>query len=141
MRFVLASERALAQQLRAAPSKMNTRLLGTSVVQPLGLKVAVGTTRLLSLSHRPSRTLGHSLAPATSAARSATYSTAAPQRDPREKDLAIPNKAVKAIFDQSGGPCRMVTYDPSQVQLKEGEVLVRITYTGVCHTYVHRHRL
>lgn len=56
--------------------------------------------------------------------------------DPREKDLKIPTNAVKAVFDKKGGPVRMVNYDPSRVKLNVGEVLVRITYSGVCHTCV-----
>lgn len=56
--------------------------------------------------------------------------------DVREQQLEVPVSATKAVFDQVGGPVKFVTYDPSQVQLKPGEVLVRITYSGVCHTYV-----
>lgn len=56
--------------------------------------------------------------------------------DPREQQLQVPTSATKAVFDKVGGPVKFVTYDPSKVELKPGEVLVRITYSGVCHTYV-----
>lgn len=56
--------------------------------------------------------------------------------DVRETQLDVPATATKAIFRQKGGPIEFVQYDPNKVELKPGEVLVRITYTGVCHTCV-----
>lgn len=57
--------------------------------------------------------------------------------DPREKDLTVPNEARRAIFDTVGGPIKFETYNPSAIQLQEGQVLVRILYTGVCHSCVN----
>lgn len=58
--------------------------------------------------------------------------------DAREQQLQVPTSATKAVFDTVGGPVKFVTYDPSSVELQPGQVLVRVTYTGVCHTYVSR---
>lgn len=56
--------------------------------------------------------------------------------DVREKQLNVPSVATKAVFKKTGGPIEFVQYNPDAIQLKEGEVLVRITYSGVCHTCV-----
>lgn len=56
--------------------------------------------------------------------------------EPREHSLIVPTSATKAVFDQVGGPIKFEEYDPSKIDLEPGQVLIHITYTGVCHTYV-----
>ncbi|CAE6397638.1 unnamed protein product [Rhizoctonia solani] len=53
-------------------------------------------------------------------------------------DLAIPLKQKAAIVEKSGGPVKIVEKPVTQIsELKTGEVLVKILYSGVCHTDVH----
>lgn len=133
---LLAGERAVAQQLRTSATKLSPALISTRASSTLGLTAA---TPARFFSSRPTRAAPVArLAPAIIPRATMAYSTASSTTpaDPREKDLSIPNKAVQAVFDKNGGPCRMVEYDPSKIELKNGECLVRITYTGVCHTYV-----
>ncbi|CAE6397657.1 unnamed protein product [Rhizoctonia solani] len=53
-------------------------------------------------------------------------------------DLAIPLKQKAAIVEKSGGLVKIVEKPVTQIsELKTGEVLVKILYSGVCHTDVH----
>lgn len=56
--------------------------------------------------------------------------------EPREHSLIVPTSATKAVFDKVGGPIKLVEYDPSKIDLKPGQVLIHITYTSACHTFV-----
>lgn len=55
--------------------------------------------------------------------------------DPRESALSIPKTHKVAIFTQKGGPVAVKEVPvPQQSDLKPGEALVRVIYSGVCHT-------
>lgn len=50
----------------------------------------------------------------------------------------IPTTAKRAIFYKTGGPVTVEDYQvPQQKDLKPGEALVKLEYTGVCHTDLH----
>lgn len=57
-------------------------------------------------------------------------------QDPREQQLDVSGQNRVAIFDKQGGPVSIKDV-PVQKQLKRGEALVRVIYTGVCHTDLH----
>jgi propanol-preferring alcohol dehydrogenase len=62
-----------------------------------------------------------------------------PQRstiDPREKQLNVPKRHKVAIFREQGGP---ITIEDADVvhDLPRGQALVRVIYSGVCHTDLH----
>ncbi len=46
----------------------------------------------------------------------------------------IPRKAMRAVFDKVGGPMTIQEYDPTLLKMRHDEVLVRLAYSGVCHT-------
>lgn len=50
--------------------------------------------------------------------------------------VAIPKTQTAVIFEKANGPLFVRNNHPvvQQPQLKPGEALVRIEYTGVCHT-------
>jgi len=53
-------------------------------------------------------------------------------------DLSVPKTQKVAMFEKSGGPVQIVerpVVQPSE--LKAGEVLVKVMYSGVCHTDLH----
>ncbi|GAA6026970.1 hypothetical protein JCM8097_006004 [Rhodosporidiobolus ruineniae] len=53
-----------------------------------------------------------------------------------------PKTATAIVFEEHNGPIKVVK-DHNVVQpneLKPGEVLVRVEYTGVCHTDLHAYR-
>ncbi|KAJ9477925.1 Alcohol dehydrogenase 3, mitochondrial [Pseudozyma hubeiensis] len=56
--------------------------------------------------------------------------------DPREQQLNISGQNRVAIFDKKGGPVSVKDV-PIQRDLKRGEALVRVIYSGVCHTDLH----
>ncbi|EST07927.1 Alcohol dehydrogenase GroES-like protein [Kalmanozyma brasiliensis GHG001] len=56
--------------------------------------------------------------------------------DAREQDLQISGQNRVAIFDKQGGPVSVKDV-PIQRDLKRGEALVRVIYSGVCHTDLH----
>ncbi|KDN50374.1 GroES-like protein [Tilletiaria anomala UBC 951] len=60
-----------------------------------------------------------------------------PGNELQATQLDIPNKATRAIFDKLGGPIKNDIYDPSLINLQNGEALVRVFYSGVCHTDLH----
>lgn len=70
------------------------------------------------------------MAPAATSSRSHTA------QDPREQQLDVSGQNRVAIFDKQGGPVSIKDV-PVQKQLKRGEALVRVIYTGVCHTDLH----
>jgi propanol-preferring alcohol dehydrogenase len=50
----------------------------------------------------------------------------------------IPTKALGAFFEKQGGPVTIREYDVKQPdQLQVGEALVKVEYSGVCHTDLH----
>lgn len=57
-------------------------------------------------------------------------------QDPREQQLEVSGQNRVAIFDKQGGPVSIKDV-PVQQQLKRGEALVRVIYSGVCHTDLH----
>ncbi|CCF53134.1 hypothetical protein NDA11_002148 [Ustilago hordei] len=57
-------------------------------------------------------------------------------QDPREQQLEVQGQNRVAIFDKQGGPVSIKDV-PIQRELKRGEALVRVIYTGVCHTDLH----
>ncbi|KAJ1029295.1 hypothetical protein NDA13_002546 [Ustilago tritici] len=67
---------------------------------------------------------------------SATSSRSQSARDPREQQLEVQGQNRVAIFDKQGGPVSIKDV-PIQRELKRGEALVRVIYTGVCHTDLH----
>ncbi|CBQ72223.1 probable ADH1-alcohol dehydrogenase I [Sporisorium reilianum SRZ2] len=56
--------------------------------------------------------------------------------DPREQQLQVSGQNRVAIFDKQGGPVSVKDV-PIQKELKRGEALVRVIYSGVCHTDLH----
>lgn len=66
----------------------------------------------------------------------ATSSRSHAAQDPREQQLDVSGQNRVAIFDKQGGPVSIKDV-PVQKQLKRGEALVRVIYTGVCHTDLH----
>lgn len=53
-------------------------------------------------------------------------------------DLTIPKTQKVAIFQKTGGPIEILERPVVQEsELKAGEVLVKVMYTGVCHTDLH----
>lgn len=66
----------------------------------------------------------------------ATSSRSHAAQDPREQQLNVSGQNRVAIFDKQGGPVSIKDV-PVQKQLKRGEALVRVIYTGVCHTDLH----
>ncbi|CAE6526405.1 unnamed protein product [Rhizoctonia solani] len=53
-------------------------------------------------------------------------------------DLTVPLTQKAAIVERSGGPVRIVERRVAQPsELKSGEILVKLLYSGVCHTDVH----
>ncbi|KAJ1027043.1 hypothetical protein NDA18_003062 [Ustilago nuda] len=66
----------------------------------------------------------------------ATSSRSQSARDPREQQLEVQGQNRVAIFDKQGGPVSIKDV-PIQRELKRGEALVRVIYTGVCHTDLH----
>ncbi|SPC67310.1 probable ADH1 - alcohol dehydrogenase I [Ustilago sp. UG-2017b] len=66
----------------------------------------------------------------------ATSSRSQSAQDPREQQLEVQGQNRVAIFDKQGGPVSIKDV-PIQRELKRGEALVRVIYTGVCHTDLH----
>ncbi|PWN50398.1 GroES-like protein [Violaceomyces palustris] len=66
----------------------------------------------------------------------ASNTTSSSAIDPREKKLDVPGQHKAAIFDKKGGPVSVRTV-PVARELKHGEALVRVIYSGVCHTDLH----
>ncbi len=66
----------------------------------------------------------------------ATASESHRAHDPREQQLEISGQNRVAVFDKQGGPV-LIKDVPIQQDLKRGEALVRVIYTGVCHTDLH----
>ncbi|SPO22191.1 probable ADH1 - alcohol dehydrogenase I [Ustilago trichophora] len=66
----------------------------------------------------------------------ATTSRSPSTQDPREQQLEIKGQNRVAIFDKQGGPVSIKDL-PIQQNLKRGEALVRVIYSGVCHTDLH----
>ncbi|GAA5919329.1 hypothetical protein JCM1841_004341 [Sporobolomyces salmonicolor] len=54
-------------------------------------------------------------------------------------DLSVPKTACAIVFEEANGPISFNTNHPVKQasELKPGEVLVKIEYTGVCHTDLH----
>ncbi|KAF8602276.1 GroES-like protein [Ceratobasidium sp. AG-I] len=53
-------------------------------------------------------------------------------------DLSIPKTQKVAIFEKAGGPIQILEKPVVQEsELKAGEVLVKVMYSGVCHTDLH----
>lgn len=57
-------------------------------------------------------------------------------RDQRETQLQIPKTHKAAIVDKEGGEVSVREVKTPQ-QLKRGEVLVKVIYSGICHTDLH----
>jgi len=52
--------------------------------------------------------------------------------------MSIPKKALGAFFESKGGPVEIKEYNVVQPEdLKNGEALVKVEYSGVCHTDLH----
>ncbi|GAC93395.1 alcohol dehydrogenase [Pseudozyma hubeiensis SY62] len=61
-------------------------------------------------------------------------------QDPRETQLELAPKNRVAIFYENGGPDKISIKDIDNVkqsELNPGEVLVRVLFTGVCHSDLH----
>merc|ERR1711879_948507 len=55
-----------------------------------------------------------------------------------KQDMNIPKEQKACIFHQKGGPVKLETVPVIQPKdLKPGEALVRVQYSGVCHTDLH----
>jgi propanol-preferring alcohol dehydrogenase len=55
-----------------------------------------------------------------------------------QTDLTIPKTQKVALFEKHGGPIKIVERPVVQEsELKVGEVLVKVMYSGVCHTDLH----
>jgi len=55
-----------------------------------------------------------------------------------QTDLTIPKTQKVALFEKAGGPVEIVERPVVQAsELKAGEVLVKVMYSGVCHTDLH----
>ncbi|QRV80450.1 Zinc-binding dehydrogenase [Ceratobasidium sp. AG-Ba] len=53
-------------------------------------------------------------------------------------DLSIPKTQKVAIFEKAGGPVRITDHPVVQEsELQAGQVLVKVMYSGVCHTDLH----
>jgi len=53
-------------------------------------------------------------------------------------DLSIPKTQKVAVFEKAGGPVEILEKPVVQEsELKAGEVLVKVMYSGVCHTDLH----
>lgn len=56
-------------------------------------------------------------------------------------DLTVPKTQRAAVFEKAGSPVRIVERPVVQEsELKAGQVLVKIMYSGVCHTDLHTSR-
>ncbi|KAI9323934.1 chaperonin 10-like protein [Zopfochytrium polystomum] len=87
-----------------------------------------------------SRLLGASLAAATAKPFSTVVSGAATKAklDPRETAFDIPATHRAAVVDAPGGKVQVRTVKtPQPADLARGEVLVRVIYSGICHTDLH----
>ncbi|CAD6887789.1 unnamed protein product [Tilletia controversa] len=61
-----------------------------------------------------------------------------PAVDPRESKLLIPKTAKAAVSYKDNGPVQLETVPVIQAeQLERGTVLVRMLFSGVCHTDLH----
>ncbi|KAG9089364.1 alcohol dehydrogenase [Ceratobasidium sp. 392] len=55
-----------------------------------------------------------------------------------QTDLTVPKTQKVALFEKAGGPVQIVERPVVQEsELKAGEVLVKVMYSGVCHTDLH----
>ncbi|KAN0061220.1 alcohol dehydrogenase [Thecaphora frezii] len=66
----------------------------------------------------------------------ASASSSSSAIDPRESRLDVPQSHRAAVFDQKGGPVEL-RHVAVERNLKRGQALVRLIYTGVCHTDLH----
>lgn len=57
--------------------------------------------------------------------------------DEREKELTIPKEQKVAICREKGGKVKIENAEIRSNELKRGEALVRLIYSGVCHTDLH----
>ncbi|KAG8723076.1 alcohol dehydrogenase [Ceratobasidium sp. 395] len=61
-----------------------------------------------------------------------------PQNTHPKTDLTVPKTQKVAIFEKHGGPVQILERPVVQEsELKAGEVLVKVMYSGVCHTDLH----
>lgn len=56
--------------------------------------------------------------------------------DPRETQLDVPQQHKAAVVDGPGGKVQIKDI-PTPQKLKRGECLVKIIYSGICHTDLH----
>ncbi|KAJ1548692.1 alcohol dehydrogenase [Cladochytrium tenue] len=78
------------------------------------------------------------LRPATAAGGRALGRFSTIARDPRETQFDIPKTHRAAVVDEPGGKVHIRDVPtPQPKDLKRGEVLVKVIYSGICHTDLH----
>ncbi|PWN22467.1 putative ADH1-alcohol dehydrogenase I [Microstroma glucosiphilum] len=57
-------------------------------------------------------------------------------KDPRETELSVPKQHKAAIVQKEGGEVKVIDVDTPQ-KLERGQVLVKVLFSGICHTDLH----